>query len=80
MGQNPLRNCNANEIRKFAQSHGFHKSSMNGDDEIWVNNQLSAIFRIPSRNEVIPIGTMNAMVMKSKISKKVWKDWLESNT
>ena len=75
MGSNRFRNWHANEVRDFAKANGFYLSNQKGDDEYWCNKQLGALFRIPSRNEVIPMPTMLSMVRKSKIEKKTWLEW-----
>ena len=78
MGSNFFRNWRANDAREFAKLRGFTLKNMKGDDEYWSNSNLNAVFRIPSRNEVIPLPTMMSMVQKSKIPKKEWLEWIKN--
>ena len=75
MGSNYFKNWRADEVRKFAQEHGFMLKNQHGDDEYWSNKALGALFRIPHRNEIIILPTMMSMVRKSKIDRKVWLEW-----
>lgn len=53
-----FRNIESNQIRKFIEKKGYELVNKKGDDEIWMKPGCVFTVKIPSRNEVIKVGTM----------------------
>lgn len=72
----------AEEIKKFLEAHGFRVVNHNGDDEIWAKDTCTYTVKVPSRNEIMKIGTMTyikKMISYCGISNKEMLKWWKDN-
>ena len=72
----------AEEVKKFLEAHGFRMINHNGDDEIWAKEGQQYTVKVPSRNEVLPQGTMDhmrKMIGKCGYERKYILKWWKDN-
>jgi len=77
-----FRNRTSKEVGKFLDAHGYKLVGHNGDDDIFARDDCVYTVKIPNRNEVIPMGTMDSikkMIMKAGFSRNDILNWWKDN-
>lgn len=77
-----FRGRTSKEVRKFLEENGFVQMNNNGDDAIYAHPDSNYPVKIPDRNEVIPVGTMDSIkkiIIKAGFSRKDILKWWKDN-